>query len=437
MLLYRGCVIFTFIVLRALLQLSGISEYLVQQQILSTPLTSQLRVREALSLTERGHTPYDTDIIHETPLVIALMATVTQLSDKYGMILLFLLLDILTGLTMLKGIEFQRQFQKQHENRRNLENNDTKNSHNSYNEIRVRLQLTPDEAWDKIKLTLFALYFLNPLTLLVSATQSSVIIHNYVFSLCFYSSLKSSPTAPIYLAVATYLNMYSLFLIVPFFLIIRRKKNVSVSLFFTFYSLSLVCLLLGSKFVFNDLNYLSSVYGCLLTVSDYTPNLGFFWYFFMLTFQHFNAFFIAVFQLIIPSLLILLTCRFHRDPSFLLYTTISVICIFKSYPSLGDAILPLFLAFSWSHLFPCLRQVLIVIGMFIATCALLPGFYFLWMYSGFGNANFFFAISLVYSLAHLFFVTDMMRAYLSREKFLDYCELQTNTVQHREAELEN
>ena len=431
MLLYRGSVISVFIALRALLQLSGISEYLVHQQILSTPLTSQLRVREALYIRERGHSPYGTDVIHETPLVIALMATATMLSEKYGMIILLVLLDILTGLTMLEGIESQRQLQKQQESRRNI---DTRNSETSYNEVRVRLQFTPDEGWERIKLTLFALYFLNPLTLLVSATQSSVVLHNFVFSLCFYSSLRSSVTAALCLAVATYLDMYSLFLIVPFFLIIRRRKNVSVPLFLISYSVSLVCLLFVSKLVFNDWSFLSSVYGCLLTVSDYTPNLGFFWYFFMLTFKHFNAFFIAVFQLIIPSLLILLTCRFHRDPCFLLYTTLSVICIFKSYPSLGDAILPLFLAFSWSHLFPCLRQVLIVSGMFIATCALLPGFYFLWMYSGFGNANFFFTIALLYSLAHLFFVTDMIRAYLSREKFLDYCMLQTNTV---ETESEN
>ena len=430
MFLYRSGIVILFVTLRALIQLSGISEYLVRQQILSTPLTSQLRVREALYLSERGHSPYDTELVHETPLVIALLTAATALSEKYGMLVLFILLDIITGLIMLEGVELQRKFQKQQEGRRN---NDTKNSDEAYNEMRVRLELTSDEEMARIKLTLFTLYFLNPLTLLVSATQSSVIIHNLVFSLCFYSSLKLSAAAPLCIAVAAYLNMYSVFLAVPFFLIIRSRKDVSALLFFTSYSISLVCLLFVSNLVFNDWRFLNSVYGCLLTVSDYTPNLGFFWYFFMLTFKHFNAFFIAVFQLIIPSLLLLLTCRFHRDPCFLLYTSVSVICIFKSYPSLGDAILPLFIAFSWNHLFPCLRQVLLVSGMFIATCALLPGFYFLWMYSGFGNANFFFAITLVYSLAHLFFLTDMIRAYLSREKLLDYFELQTNAIQLAEA----
>ncbi|KAI6645760.1 Phosphatidylinositol glycan anchor biosynthesis class U protein [Oopsacas minuta] len=414
MFLYRATVITVFITLRILLQFSGISEYLVHQQILSTPLTSQLRIREALSLIQRGQSPYDADILHETPIVIALLTFFTNLSDKYGMFILFLMLDILTGLILVRGIELQRELQKKQEKK--IVNTD---SDSTIEEIWKMLQLQPDESWESDKY--ISLYFLNPLTLLVSATQSSVIFHNFIFALAFHSSLKRSPTTPIYLAIATYLNLYSIFLTMPFILIHRAWRKGSVILFLSLYSISLICLLLVSNAVCGDWSFVNSVYGCLLTVSDYTPNLGLFWYFFMLTFLHFNLFFIVVFQLIIPSLLILLTCRFHKDPCFLLYTTVSIICIFKSYPSLGDAIIPLLLAFSWSHVFPCLKQVLIVLGLFIATCTLLPGFYFLWMYSGFGNANFFFALSLVYSLAHLFFVTDMIRAYLSREKFTDYC----------------
>ena len=418
--LHKATIIAIFIVLRILLQLSGISEYLVHQQILSTPLTSQLRIREALSLIQRGQSPYDADILHETPLVISILAVMNYVSEKYGMSVFLLILDIITGLTMVRGIELQRELQKEQEKKRDT---DSKNSNTTLNQIRIALQLQPDQSWDRNKF--LALYFLNPLTLLVSATQSSVIFHNFIFALAFHSSLKRSPTVPIYLAIAAYLNLYSIFLTIPFLLIQRNRKNSSIPLFLILYTASLAGLLLTSHYACGDWSFVNNVYGCLLTISDHTPNLGFFWYFFMLTFQHFNLFFIAVFQLIIPSLLILLASRFHREPCFLLYLTVSVICIFKSYPSLGDAIIPLLLSFSWNHIFPCLRQVFVVLAMFIATCTLLPGFYFLWMYSGFGNANFFFAISLLYSLAHLFFLTDVIRAYLSREKFLDYCQLQS------------
>ena len=423
-LLKRVSSVSLFITLRFLLQLSGISDYLLHQQILSTPLTSQLRTREALSLLRMGQSPYEGDIVHDPPLVLSLMAVVTEISEEYGMIVLFTVLDILTGTLLLRGIDLQRKRQIDADNKRKFPEAATSEREDQSNRIQTYLRIMPEEEWEGVREVLFALYFLNPLTLLVSATQSSVVLHNYAVALCYSAILGQSLSAPVSLAIATYLNPYTLFLLVPLMLIFRGYKHrCTIPLCLLLYTASLVCLLLASRMLSGGWDFVDSVYQCLLTVSDFTPNLGLFWYFFTLTFLHYNSFFIAVFQLIIPSLTILLACRFHRDPCFLMYVTLSLICIFKSYPSLGDLIIPLLLTFSWSHLYPCMKQVMIVFSLFAATCALVPGFYFLWMYSGFGNANFFFAASLVYTLAHLFLVTDMIRAYVTREKFLDYCEL--------------
>ena len=58
---------------------------------------------------------------------------------------------------------------------------------------------------------------------------------------------------------------------------------------------------------------------------------------------------------------------------------------------------------------------------FIAAIALLyasvlgPSFYYLWIYAGSGNANFFYAITLVWSLGLLIVIADSLYAVLREE----------------------
>lgn len=59
--------------------------------------------------------------------------------------------------------------------------------------------------------------------------------------------------------------------------------------------------------------------------------------------------------------------------------------------------------------------------LFLVSCALLyccifgPGFYFLWIYAGSGNANFFYAITLVWNLAQGILLTDTVFAVLKED----------------------
>ena len=48
-----------------------------------------------------------------------------------------------------------------------------------------------------------------------------------------------------------------------------------------------------------------------------------------------------------------------------------------------------------------MRNVLIVIGVFLVTTILAPCMWYLWIYAGSGNANFFYAITLVYNAAQV------------------------------------
>ena len=112
---------------------------------------------------------------------------------------------------------------------------------------------------------------------------------------------------------------------------------------------------------------------------------------------------------IIPNTFLLL------QPFLLAVSLLALTAVFKSYPSYGDvgfymALLPLV-----SYLFPYMKQNFVVANTLIATTILGPISYHLWIYNGSANANYFFAITLVYSTAQIFLITDLLFAYVKRE----------------------
>ncbi len=66
--------------------------------------------------------------------------------------------------------------------------------------------------------------------------------------------------------------------------------------------------------------------------------------------------------------------------------------------------------------------------MFLASTALGPILYHLWIYNGSANANYFFAINLVFGTAQIFLITDLLFAYIKREFYMEhgYKELRRN-----------
>lgn len=97
---------------------------------------------------------------------------------------------------------------------------------------------------------------------------------------------------------------------------------------------------------------------------------------------------------------------------------IALTAVFKSYPSYGDVGFYMALLPTMSYLFPYMKQNFIVINTFIATTILGPILYQLWIYNGSANANYFFAITLVFGTAQIFLVTDLLFAHIKREFYL-------------------
>lgn len=109
----------------------------------------------------------------------------------------------------------------------------------------------------------------------------------------------------------------------------------------------------------------------------------------------------------------LLTVR--SDPLFVIVTLCGLLAIFKPYPSIADSNLYLILLPLFPLLSEHMRYLFIVSCALLYCCILGPTFYYLWIYAGSGNANFFYAITLVWNLAQGVLLTDAVFAFLKIE----------------------
>lgn len=172
-------------------------------------------------------------------------------------------------------------------------------------------------------------------------------------------------------------------------------------------------------------------------MSALTPNVGMWWYFFTEMFDHFRSFFLGVFQVSLFRLdcafvaewlklhhvvyVAPLLLRFKHDPLVGLLILTGVLATWKSYPALGDVAL-------WAGLLGCfpelvssmstvldlaesdLRHPLFTLTVHLYTLILLPLLHSLWLLTGTGNANFFYAATMVYGLNASLAVVDVLGA---------------------------
>lgn len=178
---------------------------------------------------------------------------------------------------------------------------------------------------------------------------------------------------------------------------------------------SLSTLLAISYLLTGSWEFVTSTYGTQLTLTDLTPNVGLWWYFFIEMFDSFRSFFLGVFWLHLSSYVSGLSIRIRSQPLAVLTILLGIFGIFKPYPSIADislflAVVPLF-----RHVFPLMRYTFFAASTILYSSFLGPAFYYLWIYAGSGNANFFYAITLVWSLGQSLLVSDLTFAILRDE----------------------
>jgi len=270
-------------------------------------------------------------------------------------------------------------------------------------------------------LTVAMLYLFNPFTIATCVAKSTLLFSNIATVAGIWMGMKGIKALAMFsIAAASYLSLYPSMLVFPVIIMLTHgvdqslQKKVGTQCIGLFLA-SLLSLFLLSIVLVNSLDFFSSVYGTILLVNDLTPNLGLFWYFFIEMFDQFRPFFLIVFQIHVFIFALPITIKLRKNPLFACFLLCTVMGTFKGYPSVGDAALYLGLLPVCSEIFKYMRYSFLIVNLFLYSSVLAPIFWYLWVYLGSGNANFFYAIGLVYGIGEAILMIDTTFAHARRE----------------------
>ena len=284
-------------------------------------------------------------------------------------------------------------------------------------------------------------YLFNPFTIATCLGRPTSVFTNCAILHSIASAASNKPLgAMLALALASYFSLYPALLLPPILLLCydqraRYEKSLSPFQFTAKMVAAFVAnlgwlLYISIALTKGSWEFLFSTYGAHISLSDLTPNVGLWWYFFIEMFDSFREFFLGVFWLHLGSYVPGLSLRVRRQPLFVITTLLGIFSIFKPYPSVSDTSLYFAMLPLYRHIYPCRSLRLSVPSKltdavmrytFPATATVLyatllgPAFYYLWIYAGSGNANFFYAITLVWSLGLTVILTDSLFAVLRDE----------------------
>lgn len=305
-------------------------------------------------------------------------------------------------------------------------------------------------------LSVAAVYLFDPLTILTCLARSTSVFTTMLTLLSVIKACQAKATASIFaLAMASSLGLHPILLAPPIGVLCydriqqrhaSRSKSDSRNtappgaIAFTFrlavtFGAITALLLLISRTLVPSWSFLESVYATPLTLPDLTPNTGLWWYFFIEMFDPFRSFFLGVFWLHMLSYSVPLCLRFQKQPLAAVVIMVGVIAVFEPYASAGDAGVFLSVLCLLSHTFERKSDCVVEAGSRMMMLTLVevnkytypavatliyvfflgPAFHHLWIYAGSGNANFFYAITLVWNLGLLVLLTDAIYSVLRDE----------------------
>eukprot|EP00111_Clytia_hemisphaerica_P004345 TCONS_00012432-protein len=389
-------------VVRWLLIYFDFGEVFKRRVEISSPITSWFRVEECITLSQLGLSPYSGDVCHQPPLIVEIF----KLLPSKWTVPFFVMADLATGIMLSKLCQCYTASQLSAQDSEKKEYaTDTKSNWIKENSI--------------VHFIVLNLYLLNPFTILTCVAQSTNVINNFVISLLLFSMSKGYwSMASICVAFVSYISLYPIMLIVPVILSVKKGANGNMLKIFaclTWFFLTMFALLYGSYVANHSWDFIDAVYGFILQAPDLTPNMGLFWYFFLEMFDHFRLFFLVVYQINVFIYALPLAIVFRNRPMILSYALLSLMVLFQSYSNMGNLSLPFALIPLWSHLYPYMRNFLLIAGMFFFTSLLAPSMWYLWIYAGMGNANFFYAVTLAYNTAQVFLLSDVLYAFLRHQ----------------------
>lgn len=142
----------------------------------------------------------------------------------------------------------------------------------------------------------------NPFSILVAVSRSSALFTSLAIVTAITNVLRKKSFAAMFcLAFAAYLSVYPVLLIAPMTLLVADigKQNTfkAMSISITTFTISIAAMFYASYMWLGSWNFVWSNYSIVLFMTDLTPNIGLWWYFFTEMFEDFRNFFLVVFQL--------------------------------------------------------------------------------------------------------------------------------------------
>jgi phosphatidylinositol glycan class U len=261
------------------------------------------------------------------------------------------------------------------------------------------------------------MYLFNPMTIGSSAIGSISTLLNLIIALFIQNLFKKQFTlASIFVTISIFIYPYYLVLLAPLIASAKNYRLITLSMVFasTGALIALNCLIEDAT------KFLPDTFGFFWSIPDLSPNVGVFWYFFVFIFDQYRQFFQWTFQLasVLPAVPLAMTLG--KEPAVLVFACIGHVTVLSSYPSYAEAAVLLALYPMFPKLLRYSRYTLIGFGSIVASFVLSPIMWRMWMITGSGNANFYFAIIIVYVVALSFLIVDIMYNY-ARFEFTEAC----------------
>jgi len=355
-----------------------LGSYLQDDDQLSSPLTSYSRLQEGIYLFHHGVDPYSGGSFRHSPLALSVFSTVVPAS-RIPPTLLWTFFDAIGAWALV-------------------------------NIWRARSNIQKGERDMRIA----AIYIINPYIFLPCLALSTSTLETalLLLALMFAARGQSSPSL-LALAVLSHLSLPTILLLPPVLLLLlsdpqshlasprlfpqKLRKCIPLFAEFAFY---FVALLSASVIVAGGWGWVRNTWGAGLQLPDLTPNPGLWWYFFTEMFDHFRPFFLMVFSFHLAIYVAPLCIKFQHDPLYAAFLLLGILGTFKPYPTLSDPGLFLSLISLFPETYPYLRYPIVTALLHLHAFLLLPLFHHLWVGTGTGNANFFYAGTLVFGLAN-------------------------------------
>ncbi|EPS38775.1 hypothetical protein H072_7472 [Dactylellina haptotyla CBS 200.50] len=370
---------------------------LAQRVEISTPVTSYKRLQEGLFLYTHGVSPYDGGVFHQAPLLLSLFSILpdsTILTNVF-----YVLADLLSAVSLVQIASSGVSGVTPH-----------------------HVSPRKDNRWPPWAIA--AVFLFNPFSIATCIARPTIVFTNSIVLHSIANAVQGN-RAPAFvsLAMASYLSLYPVLLFPPLLLLtydcskaVSKPSIQAIGAICTIPFVTALFVYLKLSHVITDSwEFIVSTYGVHLLLPDLTPNVGLWWYFFIEMFDSFRSFFLCLFQLHLFIYVPGLCLRLRKQPLFALITLVGITSIFKSYPAIGDTSLYLSLLALYNHTFPLMRYTFFLAAAILYATFLGPAFYYLWVYAGSGNANFFYAITLVWSIVNALIVADALYAVLRDE----------------------